>query len=289
MRLQDRPAVLHSSVSEGYAPAIGMRLTKGRWLTDTEPTAAFVLNESAARRLFSDQDPIGKRIQIGGPRGASAAEGATFATIVGVVADLKYSRLDTASEPELFEDYQHASPFSITFVARVAGDPQAAAPLIRSLVAGVDTAQRVSNVRTIEQVLIESIAPRRFTVILLGTFAAAALLLALIGVYGVMAYSVALRTREIGVRMALGAQRHDVMWTIVAEGISIAIVGLAIGGMAALATTRVMSSLLYQVAPNDPATFAAVAGALGATVVGTCCSAAFKAARVDPSVALRYE
>ena len=288
-RLRDRPVVLHSSVSEGYARAIGMRLIKGRWLTDTEPTAAFVINESAARRVFPDEDPIGKRIQIGGPLGASAAAGATFAAIVGVVADLKYARLDTPSEPEIFADYPHGSPFSITIVARVAGDPQAAGPMIRSLIAGVDTSQRVSNVRTVEQVLTESIAPRRFTVMLLGTFAAAALLLALVGVYGVMAYSVALRTREIGVRLALGAQRHDVMWTIMAEGISIAIVGLVLGGAAALAATRVMSSLLYEVAPNDPATFAVVAGALGATVVGTCCGAALKAARVDPAVALRYE
>jgi putative ABC transport system permease protein len=287
--MQDRPTALHSSVSADYAKAIGMRVVAGRWVTDAERDPVFVVNESLARGAFPGEDPIGKRIQTGGAPGATAAAGAKFGTIVGVVADLKYTKLDESPEPEIFADYLHASPFTINFVVRTTGDPLAIAPTIRALVAGVDTAQTIADTRTVEAALSESIAPRRFTVFLLGVFAATALLLALIGIYGVIAYSVAQRTQEIGVRMALGAERRAVVMMVVRQGMSIAIAGLVLGVAAALALTRVMTGLLYEVTPTDPPTFAAVVGVLAATALAACCGPALKAARVDPLVALRHE
>jgi putative ABC transport system permease protein len=282
----DRLVVLHSSVSAGYAKAIGMRLTAGRWVTDAEPYPVFVVNESLARRAFADEDPIGQRIQTGGSPGGSDA---SFGTVVGVVADLRYTKLDATPEPEIFEDYAHAAPFVAVIVVRTAGDPMTVASAVRARVVEIDKMQEVSDMKTVEQVLVESIAPRRFNVFLFGTFAAAALLLALIGIYGVIGYSVAQQTHEIGVRMALGAERRAVVAMVVQQGMAIAAVGLVLGVLGAFAVTRVMASLLYDVTPTDPATFVIAAGMLGATALAACLGPAVRAARVDPLVALRYE
>jgi putative ABC transport system permease protein len=282
----DRPVVLHSSVSAGYAKAIGMRVVAGRWLTDAEPHAVFVINERLARRVFGGEDPIGKGIQVGGSPGGSDA---TFAPVVGVVADLRYTKLDATPEPEIFEDYAHAAPFAATVVVRTAGDPMTIAPAVRARLVEIDKMQEVSDVKTVEQVLADSIAPRRFNMLLFGTFAAAALLLALIGIYGVIAYSVTQRTHEIGVRMALGAERRALVRMVVKQGMGIAMAGLLLGVVAAFAVTHVMTSLLYDVTPTDPATFAVVAGMLGATAFVACWGPAVRAARVDPLVALRNE
>jgi putative ABC transport system permease protein len=172
---------------------------------------------------------------------------------------------------------------------RTSSDPSSSAPAIRALLAGIDPTQPLFDVKPLDAALADSIAPRRFNVILLGTFAASALLLALVGIYGVIAYSVAQRTHEIGVRMALGAQRRQVVRMIVWQGMAIAIAGIAMGVVAALALTRVMASLLYEVAPTDPPTFAVVVCALAATALAACCGPALKAALVDPIVALRCE
>ena len=282
--MRDRPTALHSSVSADYAKAIGMRLVAGRWVTDAEREPVFVVNESLARGAFPGEDPIGKRLQIGGP-----GAGAAFGTIVGVVADLKYAKLDASPEPEIFADYAHASPFTINFVVRTTGNPLAIAPTIRALVGGVDKAQWISDTRTVEAALTESIGSRRFTVFLLGVFAATALLLAVIGIYGVIAYSVAQRTQEIGVRMALGAERRAVVMMVVRQGMVMATAGLVLGIAASLAVTRVMTGLLFEVTPTDPATFVVAVGALATTALAACSAPALKAARVDPLIALRHE
>jgi putative ABC transport system permease protein len=280
---EQRPSALVSVVSDGYAEAMGMRIVKGRWVRDDEPAPVFVMNEALARRYFAGQDPIGKRFRL------PWIDNKSFATVVGVVADLRYANLDAPSEPELFTDYRHARPFGLTVAMRMSGDPMQAAAPVRALLSGADRTQPIFDVKPLDVALADSIAPRRFNLLLLGTFAGSAFVLALVGIYGVIAYSVAQRTHEIGVRMALGAERREVVRMIVVQGMAIAAAGIMVGVVAALALTRVMTSLLYEVTPTDPATIAAVAGALALTALAASCGPAIKGALVDPIVALRCE
>ena len=260
-----------------------MRVVKGRWIRDDEPAPVYVMNEALARRYFAGQDPIGKRFRL------PWVSDKSFAPVVGVVADLRYANLDGPTEPELFTDYRHARPFGLTVAMRMTGDPIKAVPAVRALLSGVDRTQPIFDVKTLEAALADSIAPRRFNLLLLGTFAGAAFVLALVGIYGVIAYSVAQRTHEIGVRIALGAERREVVRMIVWQGMTIAAAGILAGVGAALALTRVMTSLLYDVTPTDPLTFTAVAGALALTALAASCGPAIKGALVDPIVALRCE
>jgi predicted permease len=282
----DRPIVLMNITSAGYAAVVGMRVVQGRWMTDDEPSAVFVINEALARRYFAGENPIGRRLLL--PHGPDPAQ-ATPISIVGVVADLKDSNLETATEPELFTDYRHSDPFGITLAARTAADPVVSAPAIRAGVAAIDRTQPVFGVKRLDAALAESIAPRRFTLALLGTFATSAVLLAMVGIYGVIAYVVAQRTQEIGVRMALGAERHQVVTMIVRQGMTMAMAGLALGAAAAAAATRVLATLLYQVRPTDAAAFAAGLAAIATTALVACSGPAIKASMVDPVVALRCD
>jgi putative ABC transport system permease protein len=281
---EQRPTAILSAASGGYAKAIGLRVVRGRWLEDAEPLPVFVVNETLARRVFGAEDPVGRRIcclpwvRDGRP-----------ATVVGVVADLRYASLDTGSVSELFVNYGDAGLFAMTLAVRTTGDPAAAAPAIRTLLSSVDRTQPLFDVKPLDVTLADSIAPRRFNLVLFGTFAASALLLAVIGIYGVIAYAVAQRTHEIGVRMALGAQRRQVVRMVVGQGMAMALTGVLAGMAAALALTRVLTSLLYEVTPTDPATFAAVTFLFAAVALAACGGPALKAARVDPIVALRCE
>ena len=172
---------------------------------------------------------------------------------------------------------------------RVAGDPLVVAPALRKLISDIDKSQPVYDVKTLEEALADSIAPRRFNLYLIGTLATVALLLAVIGVYGVIAYSVAQRTHEIGVRMALGATRSEVIGMVVRQGLGVALAGIGTGVAGAYLLTRMMESLLYQVKPTDPQTFAAVAIALALTALIASWGPALKAALIDPVIALRCE
>ena len=285
---EPRPGASFNATSSGYAKAMGLRLLRGRWITDDEPEPVFVINERLARRDFGGEDPVGKRIQI--PMLQEAGDKPSFATIVGVVSDVKYSQLDAEPGAELYIPYRHhPGLFRFTVLVRMAGDPRSAIPGFRRMLADIDPTQPMFDVTTLEQALAESITPRRFNLILLGTFAAAAVILAMIGIYGVIAYIVTLRTHEIGVRMALGAERRAVVRMVLHQGLGMIFAGLVIGIVAALGLTRFMASLLYDVEPTDPATFTLVAVMLAIAALAACGAPALKAARVDPLVSLRYQ
>lgn len=210
--------------------------------------------------------------------------------MVGVAADLKYTRPDAGPEPEVYLPYLQSSFLvQATVMVRTSGDASRIAPAIRALITQVDPTQPPGELKTLAESLAESIAPRRFNLFLLGTFAATALLLALVGIYGVIAYSVTQRTHEIGVRTALGAQRSQIVRMVVRQGMSIVLAGIAAGLGAAFGLTRLMASLLFEVKPTDPPTFAAVTLILIATAWAASWIPARKAARVDPLVALRHE
>jgi putative ABC transport system permease protein len=261
-----------------------MALQKGRWVTDNERNAVVVINEAFARRVFGSSDPIGRRIRTPSPQDTS------MATIVGVVADLRYSKLDAEPEPETYLPYRQ-SPFlrSVDIVVRTIGDPAAIAPAVRKEISTVDGRQPVFGIRTVEQALSESIVPRRLNLFLLGSFAFAALFMALIGIYGVIAYSVTQRTHEIGVRMTLGAQRAAVVRIVLRDGLTIAFAGVIIGVIASFGLTRWMASMLFDVQPVDLPTFAIVTSALLLTASLAIGIPALRAALVDPMIALRYE
>ena len=282
---EERPAreAAVSNISEGFGAMLGMTLASGRWPRDIEPQPVSVINEALARRLFPDTDPIGTRILM------PWLKGDRLATIVGVVRDLKYAAIDQDATPELFFQHTEAPLFTIMLVMRTDGDPIAAAPAIRTALSTIDPTQSFYSIRTMEQGIAESIAPRRFNLLLLGTFAAVALVLAVLGVYGVVAYAVAERTHEIGIRLALGAERARVVRMIVAQGMSGIALGILAGVIGAWTATRLMTSLLYGVRPHDAATFAIATLMLAIVAFLACALPALKAALVDPVVALRAE
>lgn len=272
-----------SSISAGFGPLLGMSLVRGRWFNEVETPGAVIVNESLARRFFSTGDALGGHIRLpwlGEDR---------FGTIVGVAGDLKYATIDADTGPELFFHHTDSPLFGITVAMLIDGDPLVAAPAIRKELAAIDPTQSFYDARTMEQALAQSIAPRRFNLLLLGTFAVVALVLAALGVYGVVAYAVAERTQEIGIRLALGAERAQVVRMIVSQGMKSVLAGIAVGLVAAFAATRLIAGLLYGVGSHDAPTFAIATLLLAAIAFAACAAPALRAAFVDPVVALRAE
>jgi putative ABC transport system permease protein len=274
-------------ISAAYTSAMRIPLLRGRTFTDADDeTAPLVglVNATMARRFWTNGDPVGKRILRGHPGGDGK-----WITIVGVVADTKLYGLDNPARLEVYYPYRQQPETDMNLVVRSAVDPASLTSAIRTAVAAIDKGQPIFDVHTMQQRVDDSISTRRLTLVLLGIFSALALILAAIGIYGVMAYSVALRTQEIGIRMALGAQRQDVLRLVLGQGARIAFCGVAIGLAAAAALARLLSSLLFSVSSSDPMTFAAVAILLVAVALLACYIPARRAVRVDPIIALRYE
>ncbi|HKA91462.1 MAG TPA: ABC transporter permease [Haliangiales bacterium] len=272
--------------SDGYFAAMGIPLLRGRRFaagdTRDSPHVALI-SQSLASRYWPDQDPIGRTLQFG-----NMDDDLHPFHIIGIVGDVRDRGLDAQARPTVYALFRQRPQRDLSFVVRAERDPAALVPAMRADLQALDPALP-AQFRTLEQIVSSSLDSRRFSLLLLATFASVALLLAITGIYGVIAYSVARRTREIGVRVALGARPRAVVAMVVAQGAAMALVGVAIGLAAALALARLLAGALYGVRATDPVTFALVAVAVIGATLGACYVPARRAARVDPMVALRAE
>jgi putative ABC transport system permease protein len=282
---QRKLPVFTASISPAYFNVMGIGLRAGRGFDESDrqgaPSVA-IISESLARNLFADENPLGQRLAI-------PSASAEWSTIVGVVGDVRHKGMERALEPMAYLSFRQASPVRMTLV--VSGDLEAArlAPVLRAAVQAVDPALPVHEVMTMDARLSQSAAARRFNLTLLGALATVALVLASVGIYGVIAYVVTQRTREIGIRMALGAQARDVLRMILRQGMTLALTGLLLGIGGALAMTRWLQAWLYGVSVTDPLTFVGITCLLAFVAFVACWLPARRATKVDPMIALRRE
>jgi putative ABC transport system permease protein len=279
------PRAAVSSVSEDYFRTLQVPLVAGRFFTAHDAQGGppvVIVNRAFVRSLFPGQSPIGRRIRLGGPS-------STWLNIVGVVGDVRYGGLDQPNWAVVYTSYRQAPSPYISIIVRTATKPSAIASALRAQVEAIDKNQPIFDVRTMQQRIAETVGSRRFNMLLLTSFALLALILAAVGLYGVVSYSVSQRTHEIGVRMALGAQQRNVLQLVVGQGMLLALIGVAIGIGGAVGLTRFLSGLLYGVKPTDPLTFIVVSLLLTAVALLACYIPARRATKVDPMVALRHE
>jgi putative ABC transport system permease protein len=291
-QIEGRPApgesnrVNYRAVTPDYFRAMGAPLEAGRTFTEEEAwqkQSAVIINQALQRRYWPDENPLGKRIRFGG-----APDSPWFA-IVGVAADVKESGLNTDTEAGLYLPYVWEPAPAMTLVLRTEPEPLSLAAAASAAIRQVDSEQAVSKISTLEQLLSETVAQPRFNTGLLAVFALFALLLASVGIYGVMAYAVEQRRQEIGLRMALGARPRDVLKLVVAQGVKLMALGLAIGLVAALGLTRWLETLLFGVETTDLPTYVAISTLLAAVALAACYLPARRATRIDPMVALRHD
>ncbi len=270
------------AVSIGYLHTMGVPLISGQWPTQGQMLDSVLVNESFARSISRGGDVLGRQVSGGFLNGR----------IAGVVSDFKYSQMDEEPTPEVYASYEEAplmAPMTVHLFIRTSDGRPPDSNALTKLVLSVDPTQPIYAIQTLQQSLSDSIAPRRFNLFLMGVFSIAALLMALVGIYGVISYSVAQRTQEIGVRLAMGADRSHITSMVLSEGLKTSLTGIAGGILAAVILTRLMSSLLYRVRPTDPTTLVCVATLLLVTAIIACLGPAIKAAKVNPILALRNE
>lgn len=276
--------------SPDYFHALGIPVKRGRFFSDADTPSApkvAILSESAARKYFPNEDPIGKRIELGWGRGPGTPRAG--GEVVGIVGDVKELGLAEDFPAEIYLPMRQWPLRGMTIVARTAVPPLSLAQEATRAVHKIDANLPVAKIRTVESILHESIAQPRFYMVLLATFASVALVLAALGIFGVMSYTVSQRTREIGIRIALGAHGGSVVSMVVRQAMRLAITGLALGLIAALALSRTLTTLLFNLSPTDPLTFVVVATVLATVAFVASYIPARRAARVDPMVALRIE
>src|SRR5262245_55050641 len=281
----DLPSTNYYSVTPDYFHAMGIRLVRGRLFTDHDDSRAprvAIINETLARQFFPNEDPIGKRILVtNGPD--------VWRQIVGIVADIKQYGLDAATTSQTYEPYAQCPFRSLNVVLRTEGSPTTVGGMLRPAVYAIDKDQPVGTIQPLEEILGSTMAKQRFGMVLLVAFSGIALVIAAVGIYGVMAYSVVQRTGEFGIRMALGAQRSDVLRLVLSYAGKLVGLGLLIGLGATILTSRVMGSMLFQTSATDPLTFSLTILLLGAVALAACFLPARRATRVNPIEALRTE
>jgi putative ABC transport system permease protein len=279
-------------VSPGFFEAMHVPLLKGRVLTDDDragsPLVAVIDNEFV-RRYYPNQDPIGKRMTFGPPAGAADTSSREWIQIVGVVGHTKHEGLAAEPRIQYYLPYRQSGTPMLTVAARTAGNPEGYVNAVRRAVREVDADQPIANVRTMDDLLDQSVGQRKLSMVLLSLFSGIAILLASVGIYGVMSYSVVQRSREIGVRIALGAERGDVLRLVLRQGMRMALAGVGAGLAIAFVLTRVIASQLYEVRATDPVTFVVVASLLTGVALVANLVPALRATRVDPAVILREE
>jgi len=273
-------------VSPDYFRALETPLIKGRFFTiadNADAPLVIIINQAFAKKFWPNEDALGKRIVMGG-----MSSDPKWITIVGVVGDMRHFGLDVAPRPEMYVPFAQSAYFTPIYVVRSKQDPRTLLPAIRREIQAIDPAVPLANVRMFEDVIADSVAPRRLSVVLLGVFAAVAVLLASVGIYGVMSFLVVQRTHEIGVRMALGAQRRDVLKLVLARSLKLISVGTIIGLIVALMSTHTLQALLYSVSAFDAATFALVTIVLCAVALAASYLPAMRATKSDPMVVLGH-
>ncbi len=277
------PVAWQRRVSPGYLTGMKMRLVRGRWLDDTDRASAppvVMVNEAAARRYWGERDPVGSRITF---------DGQNWTEVVGIAADTRHFGMDQSERPAVYLPFAQSPRRFMSLVVRTDGDPLPLARAVQAEAWQIDPDLAFSGVATMQEVVDDAVAIPRLLTYVLGAFAAAAMALAAIGLYGVMSYSVSQRAREIGVRIALGAEPSDVLRFVVAGGMALLSVGILIGLAASLLLSRFFESLLFGISARDPYTFAVVTAVLVGTAFVSCYLPALRASRVDPIIALRQQ
>jgi putative ABC transport system permease protein len=283
----EAPMINHCVITPNYFRAMGIPVLTGRDFAEADSQDAAkvtIIDERMAREYWPDESPLGKRIRFGPPENNEP-----WHTIVGVVGEVRHERLDVATRKTVYIPYPQIPVAGMTLAVRTTTAPEGLAPAVRDQVRQIDPDQPVTNVMTMAETLSTSVWQPRLYTILFGIFACVALILASVGIYGVMSYSVTQRTHEVGIRMALGARQSDVLKMIVRQGMSLTILGIGAGLIGAFLLTRVMSGLLYGVSATDPLTFILISLMLAGVALLACAVPARRATRVDPMIALRYE
>jgi len=282
--LGQRPILNVQTISPDYTKVLHVPLIRGREFTehdDADAPPVVMVNQAVVRHYWPNENPIGKRIYLGTlPRPAE---------VVGVLGDIKNESLAQETAPEVFLPFPQLPWASVNLTIRTTQDPHSSISAVRRQISAIDKDQPVTNVRTLEEMLEAASAQPRFTMVLLGIFASTALILAVVGIYGVIAYSVAQRTQELGIRMALGAAKSDVLRLVIGHGLLLTLSGVAIGVIASVALTRVLSSMLYKTSATDPIIFSSSAALFFVVAFIASYLPARRATRIDPTDALRYE